>query len=520
MNEADEEFDRARQKSQGRFRSAFEAIFKKYGQIDEEDDIIDLETGDLIVDNGRMRNSRIIELGDLLRYSDQSSSPSLDSVHNYKQVSPELEGMSPSKYSQPSSPELFSNERLAQRISTGGRDRDIRYGSYHRPRGSAHDDTSQASDNDSGSIDLDFASYMSKLDDTSAHDTSIGSLWKRRRKALRDEDEEFVDYDSSDSLAADQETAPIDMYFTNSIEHYLDRLRQQLSTPRTTLEYSPSTTGQIYDDRNIDSDTARHPGHQLLRKYEIPSSPHTMTSRSSGDGIHTHSRATSPDSSVYSGEYAAISESSIISSTRSHTPHMYPSPTGSVAAEHSFTFEYNHGFSVGRSNGYEVDEESDGPISEEEPIESISVYGNSEQYGYFSDGSPKPFLSDQQNTGQASDNSSPILRRPQPVAPHVFFGRDTSLDVDDGFTPDPQTETAWLPGDKERLYTSLREQNTTDFVQATLDSDDSASIHSGESLDLGQYLFDNTAPDTESRGNVLMNPPIQVPTINHYHKNR
>ncbi|KAJ2389650.1 hypothetical protein GGI23_005791 [Coemansia sp. RSA 2559] len=349
---------------------------------------------------------------------------------------------------------------------------------------------------------------MRKFDDTSAHGSSIGSLWKRRRKARRDEDEESIDYDSSDSLAADQETAPIDMYFTNSIEHYLDRLRQQLSTPRTNREYSPSTTDKIYDDRNIDSGTAWHLNRQLLRKYEIPSSPHTMTSRGSGDGIHTHSRVTSPDSSVYSGEYAAISESSIISSTRSHTPHIYPSSTGSVAAEHSFTFEHNHSFSVGRSNVYEVDEENDDPISEEEPIESIRFYRNSEQYDYFSNGSPRPFLSDQQNTEQAYNGSSPVLCRPQPVAPHVFFGRDTSLDVDGGFTPDPQTGTAWLPGDKERQYTSFQEQNTTDSVQESLDSDDSASIHSGESLDLGQYLFDNTAPGAESRSGVLMNLPI------------
>ncbi|KAJ2156329.1 hypothetical protein GGH15_005580, partial [Coemansia sp. RSA 562] len=75
MSALDDELDRAREKSQVRFRSAFEAIFTKYGQIDEDDDIIDLRTCELIVDNGRMRNAKPVELGDLTRPVDAPSSP-------------------------------------------------------------------------------------------------------------------------------------------------------------------------------------------------------------------------------------------------------------------------------------------------------------------------------------------------------------------------------------------------------------------------------------------------------------
>ncbi|KAJ2817936.1 hypothetical protein IWW50_005994, partial [Coemansia erecta] len=69
MSELDQELELAREQSQNRFRSAFEAIFAKYGYIDEQDDIIDLETGQLIVDNGRMRNAQPIALGDLTHHS-------------------------------------------------------------------------------------------------------------------------------------------------------------------------------------------------------------------------------------------------------------------------------------------------------------------------------------------------------------------------------------------------------------------------------------------------------------------
>ncbi|KAJ2568259.1 hypothetical protein IW140_003987 [Coemansia sp. RSA 1813] len=437
MNEADEEFDRARQKSQGRFRSAFQAIFKKYGQIDEEDDIIDLKTGEFIVDNGRVRNSRIIELGDLLRYSDQPSSPSLgNNGQSHRQASPESKGVYHLNHSQPSSPELFSNEQLEQKRSSNRRDIDVRHGSYRDAHDSEKDELSQVSDNDTGSIDLDFASYITKHESTAANFTSFGPLWKRRRKASSDEDEESIDYDSSDSLAADQETTSIDMYFTNSIEHYLEKLRQQLSAPQTTRNYSsPPSTDQIYDIGNSDNSIVVPSGHKVLRNYEIPSSPHTMTPRSSGYSVHTQSMAGSPISSVYSGEYEAISESSIRSSAQS----LYSLPSDTVAAEQpvpfdrknglSFDNERHHSIRIGFSNGHEVEEESDGPISEEEPIETLNVYRNSERYGYFPDASPMLFPLDQQNA-DLELNSSPVLRRPQPVAPHIFFSRDISLDSD------------------------------------------------------------------------------------------
>ncbi|KAJ2660535.1 hypothetical protein IWW48_002872 [Coemansia sp. RSA 1200] len=377
MNEADEEFDRARQKSQGRFRSAFEAIFEKYGQIDEDDDIINLETGDFIVDNGRVRNSRVIELGDLLRYSDQPSSPLLDG----------------SSYP-PSSPELLSNNQIERKKEQSARngnhsDQDIK-------------EVSQTSDEESGSIDLDFASYINKYSTSSGHASGAGPLWKRRRKTESDEEEEeSIDYDSSDSLAADQEATPIEMYFTNSIEQYLEKLRQQMSAPQPIRSHTQSPTAttttnttasdqQIHDDEGFDNGgaIASRSYARTTRMYEIPSSPRTMTSRGSSDGAHTRPFASSPASSVYFGEDAGISESSSISSTHSrHSPHAMtyslPPGTSTAVGQQQRTAEYqdsmyfdtnlHHSAAIGYSSvEYEGEEESEDPVSEEEPIEALN----------------------------------------------------------------------------------------------------------------------------------------------------
>ncbi|KAJ2617162.1 hypothetical protein EV177_000694 [Coemansia sp. RSA 1804] len=529
MNEADEEFDRARQKSQGRFRSAFEAIFEKYGQIDEDDDIINLETGDFIVDNGRVRNSRVIELGDLLRYSDQPSSPLLDG----------------SSYP-PSSPELLSNNQIERKKEQ----------SAHNGNRSDQDEKeellSQSSDEESGSIDLDFASYINKYSTSSGHASGAGPLWKRRQKTESDEDEEeeSIDYDSSDSLAADQEATPIEMYFTNSIEQYLEKLRQQMSAPRPMRSHtqSPTTTTtsttntttnitasdqQIHDDARFENGGAIASRYhaRTTRMYEIPSSPRTMTSRGSSDGAHTRPFASSPVSSVYSDEDAAISESSIISSTHSpdHSPHarMYflPPVTSTTAEQQQRTAEYqdslyfdtnlHHSAAFGYSSvEYEGEEDSEDPVSEEEPIEVLDVYTTSNShYDHHTSNAHLSMVSDEfppsyqtssfslsrDNSRRvlnppATTNSSPVLCKPQPVAPHVFFNRDMSLDDaddddgyddDSGFTPDPpyQEYSTNLPNNAVHYPMLLQMEDPRTPVQRDIDSNDSASIHSSESLD-------------------------------------
>ncbi|KAJ2617098.1 hypothetical protein EV177_000747 [Coemansia sp. RSA 1804] len=534
MNEADEEFDRARQKSQGRFRSAFEAIFEKYGQIDEDDDIINLETGDFIVDNGRVRNSRVIELGDLLRYSDQPSSPLLDG----------------SSYP-PSSPELLSNNQIERK-----KEQSARNGNH-----SDQDEKEvlQSSGEESGSIDLDFASYINKYSTSSGHASGAGPLWKRRRKTESDEDEEeSVDYDSSDSLAADQEATPIEMYFTNSIEQYLEKLRQQMSAPRpmrlhtqspttTTTTTTNTATNTTTSDQLTYGDAVFENGGAIAsrsyarttRTYEIPSSPRTMTSRGSSDGAHTRPFASSPVSSVYSDEDAAISESSIISSTHSsrQSPHamMYflPSGTSTTAEQQQRTTEYqdslyfdtnlHHSAAIGYSSvEYEGEEESEAPVSEEEPIEALDVYRTSNSHydhhtsnahlSMVSDEFPPSYQTSSFSLSRdhsrrvlnppATTNSSPVLCKPQPVAPHVFFNRDMSLDDDNDdndydddsrFTPDPpyQEYSTRLPNNAVHHPMSLQMEDSRTSVQRNIDSDDSASIHSSESLDSGWHQTDS-----------------------------
>ncbi|KAJ2272555.1 hypothetical protein EV176_003622 [Coemansia sp. RSA 451] len=169
MSALDDELDRAREKSQVRFRSAFEAIFTKYGQIDEDDDIIDLRTCELIVDNGRMRNAKPVELGDLTRPVDAPSSPRPSTM--YKRRSRSM------------SPELGST------YPQSGLD-----------------------SNDSDFFDKEFGV---------SGERSI--RWDRDREGRGE-----VEYESSDSVDTG---VPLDAYFTTSIEHYLDRLRQQLAAP-------------------------------------------------------------------------------------------------------------------------------------------------------------------------------------------------------------------------------------------------------------------------------------------------
>ncbi|KAJ2427447.1 hypothetical protein GGF41_001686 [Coemansia sp. RSA 2531] len=284
MNEADIEFDRARRKSQGRFRSAFEAIFEKYGHIDENDDIVDLRSGRLIVDNGRLRAAGVIELGDLLRHS--GSSPPLAHIDERYSISPEL-GMQTGEDERAVSPELLSNTDI----------------STHRSSGLLKRLRSEASDSDS--LDLEF--------DAPDATRSRQRRSRQRRVVNRRYGEEngAVGYESSDSLATDLDT-PIDVYFTSSVEQYLDKLRQQVATPKVlgTLEsglrksdieddiYSGGSSSEQSDSaesgyilRDLNGGQRRY----TLYSYTIPSSPHTMTTLSSNGNNSGSWRNASPE---------------------------------------------------------------------------------------------------------------------------------------------------------------------------------------------------------------------------------
>ncbi|KAJ1830567.1 hypothetical protein LPJ73_008251, partial [Coemansia sp. RSA 2703] len=149
MNEEDAEFDRARQKSQGRFRSAFEAIFEKYGKLDEEDDIIDLLTEQIVVDNGRIRAASVIELGDLLHYPGSPTKSKSDRSRKRRLLSKETRGYGYARSSGSLSPELMSIEDIM------------------RQQLEKKDDSADERDSDSGTgsseLDLNFAPYTQLL---------------------------------------------------------------------------------------------------------------------------------------------------------------------------------------------------------------------------------------------------------------------------------------------------------------------------------------------------------------------
>ncbi|KAJ2660672.1 hypothetical protein IW148_003688 [Coemansia sp. RSA 1199] len=338
MSDLDDELDRAREKSQVRFRSAFEAIFKKYGQIDEEDDIIDLSTGQLLVDNGRMRNAKLVELGDLTRPSDALSSPRANKRHKGQwSLSPEL-------------------------------------GSKYPLHNGDTDNGEFVDSNESDYFDAEFGMM----------DYGHGVQWDRDSMNRA----ESVGYESSDSV--DTGELPLDAYFTTSIEHYLDRLRQQLAAPDPDSPDSPDTNSS-----SPNMETARIFDPQRMGIY---SSPRTISSDFEDQLANSWSR------SVHADEY--------ISESPSRTEERIYSREGS------------------------------NEMSEEEPIEEYEVRHNVYH-------SAVPHMQ--------HILPRPVLFKPQPVSPHVFF---------EGSDPRASNHVYPSPG--------------TNYDLAY--DDDNASIHSGESI--------------------------------------
>ncbi|KAJ2783753.1 hypothetical protein GGI15_002475, partial [Coemansia interrupta] len=233
MNEEDVEFDRARQKSQGRFRSAFEAIFEKYGKLDEEDDIIDLLTEQVVVDNGRIRAASVIELGDLLHYpGSPTKSKSLRSrKHRFQSTG--ARGYGYTRSSGSLSPELLSAQDLLRQQLDSNYD--------------SADDRDSDSESESSELDLNFAPYARML-----NQRQRGMQQRPDNMYTGSEDESSaLNYESSDSVGTDHES-PIDVYFTSSIEQYLEKLRHQLLAPApaslpTDVEMGEYSDGSLGD---------------------------------------------------------------------------------------------------------------------------------------------------------------------------------------------------------------------------------------------------------------------------------
>ncbi|KAI8320467.1 hypothetical protein GQ54DRAFT_212955 [Martensiomyces pterosporus] len=372
MTDQDEEFAQARQKSQGRFRSAFEAIFEKYSRVDEDDDVVDLLTGKIVVDNGRIRNAEVIELGDLLRYSD-SADPSSHKSKRRHDIGGSREGTT--------SPELLTNEDLLRM---------------------------QKRSDSTEPLDLDFAPWRH----------SHEQIQSKRKTPGRDSDGiSALNYDSSDSLGTDQDTS-IDMYFASTIEQYMEKLRNGIPAPQTNNSWanaeSPvfSNTGNAADreeqedsdacsyEEDSDGNLYRVHGHDGAYDYEnegdmqyseasystdkdfeteypsggrhrytIPSSPHTMTSVGSKSKRHIHS-ALPP-----SIRNSAHTESSIPETSSPTRPH-------EDVFEEQTPVPYEVHDSINSYDGTRTDttlnsiahliDESD--LSGEEPIEDTWVY--------------------------------------------------------------------------------------------------------------------------------------------------
>ncbi|KAJ2451755.1 hypothetical protein EV183_003413 [Coemansia sp. RSA 2336] len=337
MSELDDELDRARQQSQARFRDAFEAIFAKYGHIDDEDDIIDLETGKLIVDNGRMRNAKVISLGDLL-YSPDHASPNRQRKRHrgltFHSIMPDSAAMS-------SSPELLSN----------GQKQSLETKHQHNS-----DYSNDSDSNESDFVDLDFGSH-----------SKYAPRLQRRSIDTENSDNNGLsaDYESSDSTDAFLDS-PLDAYFTSSVENYLERLRQQITSSEPANDAlssssEPSASTELFNIAN-----------------GLHSSPHTMSSAD----------LNRPNNNQMWTDYEYISESPVhISETTNDDPlPLHP--------HHAFTYE------------------DGGDVSEEEPLESYEF----RRYNLQSTFQPQP--------AHYRSPSPAVLFKPQPISPHAFFDFD------------------------------------------------------------------------------------------------
>ncbi|PIA18195.1 hypothetical protein COEREDRAFT_14199 [Coemansia reversa NRRL 1564] len=406
MSEVDEEFDRAREKSQGRFRSAFEAIFAKYGHIDEEDDIIDLSTGKLIVDNGRIRNADVIKLGDLLRYSERSSLPS---GHVNAGSSPRSSYTARTESNDSLSPKHISNVQPPQRAYT---------------HGSAH---SFSSDNDF--FNVDFMSLSHRVG------SSRLALRKHANEVSSAEDEGAqYDYDSSDSMEPGQDT--LDAYFTSSIEQYLDKLRQQLSGPPPIENGYSFSSNSESGERDVFLRTLNEKQPSgTMRPFHLPSSPHSVSSQYSDDhySFRRQRRHANTNSRLHRiSAYGDADEHDYVSESASQTSELdkeNPQPTTvhtknnayedqhSIGKVESGIFQstklhYHGGLYVRDSSAYELDDEV---ISEEEPIEASGIHRLNAEY----DLQTNTFSSTSLSRKLSREGMQEVIRRPIPVA-HLF----------------------------------------------------------------------------------------------------
>ncbi|KAJ2850092.1 hypothetical protein IWW36_002146 [Coemansia brasiliensis] len=343
MSELDDELDRAREQSQARFRNAFEAIFAKYGHIDDEDDIIDLETGQLIVDNGRMRSAKAISLGDLLHSSNYSSPKKQRKRHRslaFRSAMPDPGVMA-------SSPELLTNSQIQS----------IGANNAEKQHNNGHSDYSDS--NESELLDMDFASYSLKYAHRLQHSNTDNNAFDSE-----DYDNSLsADYESSDSIDVSLDS-PLDAYFTSSIEHYLERLRQQLTNP----ESSKESTGDLSSSSELSA------SNELFNNTinGLHSSPHTMSSadfdRSNNQLPIDYSECV-PESPLHSSE------------ATSNDP---------LNSHHQFAYDAN------------------GDLSEEEPLELYEFRRHNLQGDF--------------HFQPTHSNFSPaVLFKPQPISPHAFF---------------------------------------------------------------------------------------------------
>lgn len=352
FNDADEEFDLARRESQNRFRGAFEAIYEKYGRIDEEDDVVDLSTGRIIVDNGRIRKSEAIALGDLYL----NSGPNTPSSFEYSNRS--------------ESPELFANGSII-------RDRKASKRSF----GNGYDIDEDDDEDDLGLFSFDFSAYNSNSERSQQQKKK---QLRRRRISSRN----TLNYDSSDSMTTTDLETSIDMYFTSSIENYLDKLRQQLSSSNSAEEEEPSERG---------NDNRIHDG-RYLKGQDYDGAISESSIDDSIEAIDSNLRTTDSYETTFPQSY-----------------------DNGYFSEEEPIYSDTHAVSANYPNNYDLYQSDESSIYDEEEVVPEPIHYDYEEYetqGKKDLGFTSAF---KRANMELPIGEAPRVFRPQPVAPHVFF---------------------------------------------------------------------------------------------------
>ncbi|KAJ2795977.1 hypothetical protein H4R21_004898, partial [Coemansia helicoidea] len=384
MGSVDDEFKRAQLENQGRVRSAFEAIFAKYGAIDEDDDIIDLRTGQLIVDNGRMRSLGVIELGDLLQSPGAPGSPGRRRARRQPRHGAD--------YASSLSPELLPSDWQAQR-------------KRRRNPPPDYDSSGSADAGEGASLEAYFMTSVEQY---------LGKLRQQMSGSPRPTTwGDSADPDDDDPDDPDDDTASI-----SSSGSSRSSGRSSSSGSSDSAEFLESWHAAA--QASLGETAALHPRFARA-SYSIPSSPHTMSSlpsygrRAAGGAARLGSGHVSDDAEYVSESPSQASERSIENRDPA-TMHPQPEPSNGWHGAGRYAYPAP-GYGGSDGDEFSAEERFEPYRAHQHRTDAFGARPSAQDGWYPGYAEPEP----RARWPPPLAVSAPAIHKPQPVAPHTFF---------------------------------------------------------------------------------------------------